>query len=156
MSDSLITPQNSPQHQLRQPTAAQEASALPQPIQLFQEQLITDKRRIKTGEIKISKQIVTETSQADIPVTKEKIVIEIESIYSGHTSIAVGDAEVDAQGVMHMDIYEEQAMVCRQVIPHQQVSVRKEVVQKTIHVEEPVRREEIAVEVEGDPEVRWE
>ena len=129
---------------------------MPQPVQLFQEQLITDKRRIKTGEIKISKQIVTETSKADIPVMKEKIVIEIESIYGGRTSIAVDDAEVDEQGVMHMGIYEEQARVCRQVIPHQQVSIRKEVIQETIHVEEPVRREELAVEVEGDPAIRWE
>lgn len=122
-------------------------------IQLFEERLVTRKRRIKTGEVKISKQIVTSQGAAAVPVTKEKIVIEIESIYSSDTRIDIGEAVVAEDGSMRMDIYEEQAEVCRQVVPYQSVSVRKEIVNDVVTAETVLRREELTVETEGAPPV---
>ncbi|MEL6606360.1 MAG: DUF2382 domain-containing protein, partial [Cyanobacteria bacterium J06614_10] len=65
----------------------QTPSEAPSPIQLFEERLVTQTQRVKTGEVKISKHIVTETAEASVPVTKEKIVIEIESVYGGQTHV---------------------------------------------------------------------
>ena len=139
-----------------QPSLTQsQSSAKDKPIQLYEERLITQKQRIKTGEVKISKQTITETTEADIPITREKVIIEIESIYSGQTRVDFGDAEVSADGTVRMGIYEEQAEICRRIVPHQTVSVRKEVVQDVIHTQQTVRREELDIATEGNPEIEW-
>ena len=125
------------------------------PIQLYEERLVTQKQRVKTGEVKISKRTITDTSNADIPITREKVIIEIESIYSGQTRVDFGDAEVAEDGTVRMDIYEEQAAVCQRIVPYQNVSVRKEVVQDVVRTQQVVRREELEVTTEGNPNVDW-
>ena len=126
-----------------------------QPIQLYEERLVTSKQRIKTGEVKISKHTVTETTDNNIPITREKVIIEIESIYAGQTKVDFGDAEVAADGTVRMGIYEEQAEVCRRIVPYQNVSVRKEVVQDVVNTQQTVRREELDVQTQGDPDIAW-
>ncbi len=123
------------------------------PIQLYEERLVTQTRRIKTGEVKISKRIVTDSASADIPVTREKIIIEIESIYNGETRLNIGDAETAEDGSIRMDIYEDQALSCRTIVPYQTVSVRKEIVTETVTAQETIRREEIDISTEGNPSV---
>ena len=123
-------------------------------FQLFEETLVTKKRRVKTGEVRISKQIVTSTGTAAIPVTKEKIVIEIESIYGADTRLNIGEAVAAKDGSITMDIYEDQATVCREVKPYQSISVRKEVVNDVVTAEETLRREEMTIETDGTPQVR--
>lgn len=132
------------------------ADGVRSPIELYEERLVTQTQRIKTGEVKISKRIVTQTASADIPVTKEKIVIEIESIYTGETRIDIGEAQTAEDGSIRMDIYEEQALSCRRIVPYQNVSVRKEVVTDVVTTQETLRREELDVVTEraaasGDP-----
>ena len=124
-----------------------------QSIQLYEERLVTQKQRVKTGEVKISKKTITETTDTDIPITREKVIIEIESIYSGQTRVDFGNAEVAADGTVRMGIYEEQVEVCQRVVPHQNISVRKETVQDTVQTQQIVRREELDVRTEGNPEV---
>ncbi|MEL6555883.1 MAG: DUF2382 domain-containing protein [Cyanobacteria bacterium J06621_11] len=124
-------------------------------IPLYEERLSTRKRRVKTGEVKISKRVVTEKKEKTTPITKEKIIIEIESIYGGDTQIAVDEAEVAEDGSISMAIYEERAEVCRQVQPYQNISVRKEVVQDVVEISEELRREELSVNPEGLPYVDW-
>ena len=131
--------------------AVEDLNDLNSPIQLYEERLVTQTQRVKTGEVKISKRIVTGTSSANIPVTKEKIIIEIESIYGGETRLDIGDAETAEDGSIRMDIYEEQALSCREIVPYQNVSVRKEIVADTVTAQETLRREEIEVTTEGSP-----
>lgn len=136
-----------------------EESATPEPqdrpIQLYEERLSTQKHRVKTGEVRISKRTVTETANTAVPITKEKVIIEIESVYGGETRVDFGDAQVDEDGSVRMDIYEDQAEVCRRVEPYQNVSVRKEVVQDVVRIQEPLRREELAVASDGNPQIDW-
>lgn len=120
-------------------------------IPLFEERLETRKQRLKTGEIKISKQTVTDTVDREIPIMREKVVIEIESIYAGQTRVDFDQAEVDDDGNIRMGIYEEQAEVCRRIVPYQNVSVRKEVVQDTVHAQQVLRREKLDVRKKGEP-----
>lgn len=124
-------------------------------IPLYEERLSTRKQRVKTGEVKISKRIVTEKTKTSTPIKKEKIVIEIESIYGGETQIAVDDAEVAEDGSISMGIYEERAEVCRQVLPYRSVNVRKEIIQDVVKTTEELRREELSVNPEGLSYVDW-
>ncbi len=139
--------------QQRNPAPSENPAPENRPIQLFEERLFTQKQRVKTGEIKISKHTVTETDYADVPVTKEKIIIEIESIYGGETRLDVGDAKVGEDGSMRMDIYEEQVEACRRIVPYQTVSVRKEIVSDVVKAQETLRREELSVNSDGAPYV---
>ncbi|PZO59541.1 MAG: hypothetical protein DCF15_03625 [Phormidesmis priestleyi] len=136
--------------QLEDPVPKNRASEN-RPIQLFEERLFTQKQRVKTGEIKISKHTVTGTDYADVPVTKEKIIIEIESIYGSDTRLDIGDAEVGEDGSMRMGIYEDQVEVCRRIVPYQTVSVRKEVVSDVVKAQETLRREELSISSDGAP-----
>lgn len=150
VSEKVVTeplPQETVQ-QIDQPLSSGE-----RPIQLYEERLVTQKQRVKTGEIKISKRTVTESVDAAVPVTKEKVIIEIESIYGGETKVDFGDAQVDEAGVVRMGIYEEQAEVCRQIVPYQNVSVRKEIVQDVVRAQEMLRREELDIQTDGTPYV---
>lgn len=124
-------------------------------IQLYEERLVTQKQRVKTGEVKISKVVVTDVSQENIPITREKVVIEIESIYSGQTRVDFGEAKVSADGTVRMGIYEEQTEVCRRIVPYQNISVRKEAVRDVVSTQQVVRKEELDVRTEGNPEVEW-
>ncbi len=121
------------------------------PIQLFEERLTTRKQRVKTGEIKISKHTITERKSTNTPITREKVIIEIESIYGGETRVDFGDAEVAEDGTMRMGIYEEQTEVCRQVVPYQNITVRKKTVQDVVKTQETIRREELEVTSDGAP-----
>lgn len=123
------------------------------PIQLYEERLVTQKQRVKTGEVTISRRTVTETTNAAVPITKEKVIIEIESIYGGETRVDFGDAQVGEDGTVRMGIYEEQAEVCRRIVPYQNVSVRKEVVQDVARTQETLRREELDMRSDGAPYV---
>lgn len=136
-----------------------EVAEADRPIQLYEERLTTHRQRVRTGEIKISKRTVTETQNTNTPVTKEKVIIEIESIYGGQTRVDFGDAEVAEDGTMRMGIYEEQTEVCRRVVPYQNITVRKETVQDVVKTEEILRREELAVTSDGAPAeelVKWQ
>ena len=123
------------------------------PIQLYEERLVTQKQRVKTGEIRISKQTVTESVDTAVPVTKEKVIIEIESVYGGETRVDFGDAQVGEDGAVRMGIYEEQAEVCRRIVPYQNVTVRKEIVQDVATTQEIIRREELDIQTDGTPYV---
>lgn len=116
------------------------------PIQLYEERLVTSKQRVKTGEVKISKRTVTESVGSEIPITREKVIIEIESIYAGETRVDFGDAEVGEDGTVRMGIYEDQAEVCRRVVPYQNVAIRKEVISDIVPIQQTIRREELDID----------
>ena len=133
--------------------ASEQEKFVEQPIQLYEERLLTQKQRIKTGEVKISKTTISETTDTNIPITREKVIIEIESIYSGQTRVDFDNAEVAADGTVRIGIYEEQAEVCRRIVPYQNVSVRKETVQDVVKTQQVVRREELDIKTEGKPDL---
>lgn len=116
------------------------------PIQLYEERLVTSKQRVKTGEVKISKRTVTESIGTEVPITREKVIIEIESIYAGETRVDFGDAEVGEDGTVRMGIYEDQTEVCRRIVPYQNVSIRKEIVSDVVPIQQTIRREELDID----------
>ena len=133
---------------------AQFTAPSPSSVSLYEERLSARKQRVKTGEVRISKRIVTEETTRAVPIKKEKIIIEIESVYGGDTRIDFDDAEVADDGSVRMAIYEERAEVCRQVMPYQNVAIRKSVVEDVVTTRETLRREELVID-EGQAFVDW-
>lgn len=47
-----------------------------QNLRLYEERLVANKRRVKTGEVAIGKHVETETQRISVPVEKERVVVE--------------------------------------------------------------------------------
>lgn len=123
-------------------------------LRLYEERLVASKNRRKTGEVEIGKRVETETIRASVPVEKERLIIERDTPTDVRTTVNPGDADFREGEVAHVEIYEETADIRKQPFVHEEVTVRKEVVQDTVDTTETVRREELDVNTKGRPVVK--
>lgn len=119
-------------------------------LKLYEERLIANKRRQKTGEVAIGKHVETETVRASVPIEKERVVIErttpeTEVVAPG--TVAFGDQET-----IRMETYEEHPDVRKETVVREEVEVRKEVERDLVTAEEELRREELDIHREGTSE----
>jgi uncharacterized protein (TIGR02271 family) len=119
-------------------------------VQAHEERLDVQKTPVETGEVKVHKEVHTEHKHLDVPLTREEVVIERHPA-SGQE---VSAAELDAGREVRIPVREEQVNVEKQTVATEEVSVGKRRVQDTKRIDEPLRKEEIKVETEGDVKVR--
>jgi len=120
-----------------------------QKLKLYEERLVADKTRRKTGEVIIGKQVETKTVKLQVPVEKERVVIEHTTPeYAG--SRVTPDTAFKQQEIAHLDIYEESVNIQKQAFVREEVQVRKEVEQDTVEATDTVRREELDVKTEWE------
>lgn len=122
-----------------------------QNLRLYEERLIANKTRTKTGEVAVGKRVETETASVSVPIEKERIVIERTSATdAGRT--AAPDATAFQEGeVARVETYEETPDVRKEAFVREEVRVRKEVEQETVQAEETLRREELDIDTKGNP-----
>jgi uncharacterized protein (TIGR02271 family) len=119
-------------------------------VKLYEERLIVNKEREKAGEIAIGKTVETEVANVAIPVEKEKVIIERHSDPNAQ-QVAPGQVDFSEGEVARVDVYEETADIQKQAFVREEVSIRKEVEQDTVNTTETIRREELEVDVNGQP-----
>jgi uncharacterized protein (TIGR02271 family) len=124
---------------------------LNQPIRLYEERLIADKSRMKTGDVTISKRIDTETAEVSIPIEKERVVIE----RTAPTNMSAADATHAFKNgeVARVEVYEEQANVHKEAFVREEVNVRKETDQTLVTKKEEIRSEELEIDTGGVEDV---
>lgn len=123
-----------------------------QSLKLYEERLVTDKNRVKTGEVAIGKHIETETVQVAIPIERERVVIESNSPSGAGSAIAPGEVPFNDQGqVARVEVYEETPDIQKQAFVREEVQVKKVVEQETVTATEQLRREELEVTTEKQP-----
>jgi uncharacterized protein (TIGR02271 family) len=122
-----------------------------QSLKLYEERLVANKQRRKTGEVNIGKHVETQTQNVAIPVEKERVVIERTTPENAGQPVSPGEAAFRSGEVAHMDLYEEQPDIHKETVLREEVKVRKEVDRDTVNATEQVRREELDVESEGRP-----
>jgi uncharacterized protein (TIGR02271 family) len=120
-------------------------------IKLYEERLIADKNRQKAGEVTIGKHVETEKARASVPVETERVVIERHNPTDATRPVAPGEAAFREGEVARMEVYEETANIHKEAYVREEVTVRKEVEQDRVTAEETLRREELDVDVEGNP-----
>jgi uncharacterized protein (TIGR02271 family) len=120
-----------------------------QRIRLYEERLLANKIRQKTGEVAIGKHIETETAQVSVPVEKERVIIERTSP-TGTTEVTPGEANFREGEVARMELYEETADIQKQAFVREEVNIRKEVVHDTVEATETLRREELDIDTDGN------
>jgi uncharacterized protein (TIGR02271 family) len=124
-----------------------------QTLKLYEERLIANKNRVKTGEVSIGKHVESETARVSVPVEKERVIVERTTPADAGTVVSP-DANVFREGeVARMEVYEETADIQKKAFVREEVNVRKEVKHDTVNTSEQIRREELDVDTQGRPVV---
>ncbi len=121
-----------------------------QKIKLYEERLLTNKQRQKTGEVAVGKHIETETARVSVPVERERVIIE-RTNPTGEMEVTPGAADFREGEVARMEVYEETADIQKKAFVREEVTIRKEVERDTVDATETIRREELDVDVNGNP-----
>lgn len=124
-----------------------------QNLRLYEERLIADKTRAKTGEVIIGKRVETETASVSVSLDKERVIIERTT---SHDEKAVTpDAGAFQEGeIARVEVYEETANIRKEAFVSGEVNVKKIVETETATSEEQIRTERIEVTSEGKTVVR--
>lgn len=140
-----------------EPVAPVQPSVVPQPlvantddsIKLYEERLLVDKDREKTGEVLISKRVETETERVSVPIENERVIIE--RVTPTTDATVAGEVPFQEGTAIRVEVYEETPEIRKEAFVREEVNLRKEVDQETVAVEETLRREEINIDTEGNP-----
>ena len=121
-------------------------------VKLYEERLVVEKEREKTGEVSIGKRIEVETARASVPIEKERVVIERVPM-SGEAVVTPGADAFGESETVRVEVYEETPDFHKEAFVREEVSIRKEVTQETLDAEETLRREELNIDTQGRPVV---
>ena len=117
-----------------------------QTLRLYEERLVANKIRQKTGEVTISKHVETETARVAVPIEKERVVIERLTPDNAGRAVSAAEANFRDGEVARVEIYEETPDIQKQTVLREEVRVRKVVDQETVQAQETIRREELDVD----------
>ena len=120
-----------------------------QTFKLYEERLIANKTRVKTGEVTVGKHIETETERIAIPVEKERVVIERITPTDAGTVVNPSNLDFQSGEVARIDVYEETPEIRKEAFVREEVRVKKVVEHETVEAQETIRREELDIDTEG-------
>ena len=113
---------------------------------LSEERLRAGKERVEVGRARLRKYTTTHTEKVDVPVTKEKLVVERTPASGNATKAPIRDS---GEKVEEITLREERPVVEKETVPVEDVRVGKERVTDTEQVSAKVRKERADVDVEG-------
>lgn len=115
---------------------------------LRQEELDIAKNRVQIGQVELSKEIVEEQKEVDVPVTHEEVVIERRAI-ERHPS----DSPIAEEEAIRIPVTEERVEVGKHTVVTGEISAYKREVGETKKVVETLKKEEARVHKDGDPNI---
>jgi len=121
-----------------------------QTFRLYEERLIANKQRVKTGEVAVGKHIETETARVEVPIQRERVVIERSSSTSPDAIVNPEDAQFQQGEVARIELYEETPEIRKEAFVREEVRVRKIVEHDTVEAQEVIRREELDIDTDGN------
>ena len=124
-----------------------------QTLKLYEERIVANKKRVKTGEVTVGKHVETETARVSIPVEKERVVIERITPTQVQTTIAPNQDVFREREVARMELYEEMPDIRKEAFVREEVRINKVVEQDTVNAQQQIRREELDINHQGPPVV---
>ncbi|MGL5078792.1 MAG: DUF2382 domain-containing protein [Waterburya sp.] len=121
-----------------------------QSLKLYEERLVANKERFRTGAVTVGKKVVTETKNVSVPVEKERVVIERHTPTDAGRVVAPGEASFQEGEVARLEVYEESADIEKQAFVREEVDIHKEVEKDVVSTQETIRREELDIDTDGD------
>ena len=122
-----------------------------QTFRLYQERLIANKNRVKTGEVAIGKHVETETERVSVPLEKERVVIERVAVTDAQPVVSTNEVAFQEGEIARIEVYEETPEIHKEAFVREEIRVKKVVEQETYNAEETVRREELDIDTQGHP-----
>lgn len=122
-----------------------------QVIKLYEERLIANKSRVKTGEVAVGKHIETETARVSVPIEKERVIIERVTPTDAGSVVSPGEANFQEGEVARIEVFEETPDIQKEAFVREEVRVKKVVEQDTVEAQETIRREELDINTDGNP-----
>lgn len=116
-----------------------------QTLKLYEERLITNKRRRQTGEVVVSKHVETETARVSVPLKKERVIIERTTPTDADKAVSPLPTDFSEGEIARMKVYEETADIHKGAFVREEVKIAKEVEQDMVEAEETLRREELDI-----------
>ena len=115
-------------------------------VTLSEERAVVDKESREAGRARLRKYTTTETETVDVPVTKEKLVVERTPVSGEQTTAPIADTDQ----VEEVTLREERAVIDKETVAVEEVRIGKEQVTEHEQVSAEVRKEH--VDIEGDVE----
>lgn len=112
-----------------------------------EEELDVVKRERQAGEVRLRKDVVTETKHVDVPVTREEVHVERVPI-DAPRSAAPGEAGFQQESIS-MPVTEEEVEIRKRPVVKEEVRLRRDRVQGEQRASAEVRREKIEVDDES-------
>ncbi|MBW4510169.1 MAG: DUF2382 domain-containing protein [Scytonematopsis contorta HA4267-MV1] len=122
-----------------------------QTLKLYEERLVANKQRRKTGEVAVGKHVETETARVAVPVEKERVVIERVTPTNVGQAVSSNEVAFREGEVARVEIYEETPDIRKETFVREEVRVSKVVDHETVESQETIRREELDVNAPGLP-----
>lgn len=122
-------------------------------IKLYEERLIADKQRQRTGNVIVGKTIETETAEVNVPIERERVVVEHRAVSNAGQAVTPGEADFREGEVARLEVYEETADIHKEAFVTEEVNVRKEIDRDVVTAQEKLRREKLNVKTEGKPTI---
>ncbi|NJL39509.1 MAG: DUF2382 domain-containing protein, partial [Leptolyngbyaceae cyanobacterium SM1_4_3] len=116
-----------------------------QPLRLYEERLVANKSRVKTGEVSVGKHVETETARVSVPVEKERVVIE-RTAPTDATRAEVGTHDFREGEVARMEVYEETPDIHKEAVVREMSEFTKRSIVKPSKLKMQIRREELDID----------
>lgn len=115
-----------------------------QAMDLKAEKLVAEKDVVDSGNVRLKKDVVTETQSMDVPVTREEPVIERHPVEARQVEGEMGEGEVN------VPLKEERVYADKKPYVKEEVSIGKRQVEETQRVSGEVSREEPRLASDSD------
>jgi len=112
-------------------------------VPVHEEELTATTRPVDQGQVRITKDVVTEDRTLDVPVTQEQVRVTRRAVDREATG---ADADAFDGRTIDVPVHGEAVDVQKRVRVAEEVEVAKEAVQRTQRVADTVRREEVHVD----------
>ncbi len=129
-----------------QGTAASEETRIP----LAEEELVAEKTSRKAGEVRVTKEVITEQKEISVPVTREEVRVERVPASASATT----DEGAFEKRSVSVPVYEEEVEVRTRPVVREEVRVAKTTHEEQERRTADVRREEARIEDETESEQR--
>jgi uncharacterized protein (TIGR02271 family) len=107
-------------------------------MRLHEEELALGKQKVGAGEVGLKKHIETERVREEIPVTHEEVTVERRPL----AGIPDPNARIAAEGeIIRVPLYKEEVIAQKQVVPKEEIVIRKQQVTGHDTVEATLRSE---------------
>ncbi len=101
----------------------------------------------------IGKHIETETASVSVPVEKERVVIERATPSNVGQVVSPKKTDFQAGVVARIELYEEKPEFHKETFIREEVKITKIVEKDTVEAQETIRREELDINTEGNPNI---